>query len=430
MAQTLANFDTVLKDIYEGAIVSQIENNTRLLNSFNEMDAPTVDGRRVIFPLHIGRNSAVMSSAEGATLPTAGQQNFTDIHIPLRKTVGRINVTKDAMDASRSNRGAFKRAMTTEMEGLTRDVSDYRNEMLAGYGTGIVAKVGTSGASGTSHANIVLKDPGGFTGTVNANRFIQVGQTYALIRAGAVPSGGALLATGVTETGTFTSASFSSSATVTMTADDLIVRNASSTNTTLTSTDYLQPVMGLFGLVDDGTYVGTIHGVNRVTYPQFKSFVLAGVGALSLDSMQRAFDAAETKGQGNVTEMWCEHGVRRAYLTLLEADRRYINEYLRRPDGGTQAVTGKDITFGGIPFKVDRDMPYGTIVGIDKEVLERYVNVRGEWEDEDGNILLRSANTHDFTALWYMRDNFSVSRPNSCFRMDGITTTQLSIHID
>src|SRR5262249_7609057 len=158
--------------------------------------------------------------------------NYTDIHIPLRKTVGRINVTKDAMDASRSNRGAFKRAMTSEMEGLTRDVTDYRNEMLAGYGTGIVAKVGTTGSSRTTHTNLALKDPGGFVGTVNPNRFIQVGQTYALIRAGAVPSGGALTATGVTESGTFNQASFTASATVTPTADDLIVRNASSTNTT------------------------------------------------------------------------------------------------------------------------------------------------------------------------------------------------------
>jgi hypothetical protein len=44
--------------------------------------------------------------------------------------------------------------------------------------------------------------------------------------------------------------------------------------------------------------------------------------------------------------------------------------------------------------------------------------------------LSRSADTHDFTALWYMKDNFSCDRPNSNFRMDGITTTALAIHID
>jgi hypothetical protein len=162
----------------------------------------------------------------------------------------------------------------------------------------------------------------------------------------------------------------------------------------------------------------------------FKSFVLSSVGALSLDAMQRAFDAAETKGQGNVTEMWCEHSVRRAYLQLLEADRRYTSEKLMAPDGGTKAVKGSDVTFGGVPFRTERDFPYGYIVGVDNSVLQRYVNVRGEWEDEDGNVLFRSQNTHDFTALWYMKDNFSIDRPNTCFRMDGITITALAIHID
>ena len=76
-------------------------------------------------------------------------------------------------------------------------------------------------------------------------------------------------------------------------------------------------------------------------------------------------------------------------------------ENLRKPDGGTAAVKDTDITFGGVPFKTERDFPYGYIVGVDDSVMERYVNVRGEWEDEDGNILFRSQNTHDFTGLGF-----------------------------
>ena len=107
MPQTLSSWDAVLKEFYQDSVVSQIENKTRFLKSFGEQDAPTVDGRRVVFPLHIGRNAGVMSSVEGATLPTAGRQGYVDIHIPLRKTVGRINITKDVIDASRTNKGSF-----------------------------------------------------------------------------------------------------------------------------------------------------------------------------------------------------------------------------------------------------------------------------------------------------------------------------------
>jgi hypothetical protein len=425
MPQTLSSWDAVLKEWYEPSVVSQIENKVRLLQSFNEVDGPTVDGRRVVFPLHIGRNTGVMSSVEGATLPTAGRQNHVDVHIPLRKTVGRINVTKDVIDASRSNRGSFKRAMSTEMDGMVRDIADYRNEMLTGYGSGIVAQI--SGAAGANATTLTLKNPGGVTGTVNPNRFVIADQLLALVRNGAVI--GVYRVINPIESGSFNQMLVAANS-LTSADNDYLVRAASLGTTLVTSTDWQNPVMGILGLVDDGTFVRTLHGVDRITYPVWRSFVLASVGPLSLDALQRAFDAAETKGQGQVDKMWCEHSVRRAYLQLLEADRRYTSEKLLAPDGGTKAVKQKDITFGAVPLQTERDFPYGMIVGCDSETMERYVNVRGEWEDEDGNVLFRSQDTHDFTALWYMKDNFSCSRPNSSFRMDGITVTALAIHID
>lgn len=426
MAQTISSWDAVLKEFYEPLGQSQIENKTRILKSFGEADAPTVDGRRVVFPIHIGRNTGVMSSVEGATLPTAGRQNYIDVHIPLRKIVGRINITKDVIDASKSNRGSFKRAMATEMDGMVRDISDYRNEMLCGYGSGIIAQIAATASSTTTWT---LKNPGGFTGTTNANRYVIPGETVALVRAGAVLANSAVTVVSITESGIFDTIVVTANTASALTGDYL-VRAASTSTTAVTDTDWYNPPMGLFGLVDNATYAQVLHGVNRVTYPVFKSYVQASVGALSLDAMQRAFDAAEMKGQGTISEMWCEHSVRRAYLSLLEADRRYTAEKLLKPDGGTAAVKGGDVTFGGVPFKTERDFPYGFIVGLDTDTLQRYVNVRGQWEDEDGNILFRSANTHDFTALWYMKDNFSCDRPNSNFRMDGVSATALAIHVD
>ena len=317
--------------------------------------------------------------------------------------------------------------MSTEMDGLVRDIADYRNEMLTGYGTGVVA---TATGTAASAATITVDRPGDFAGTTNGNRFIQPGQLLALLDSSAANAVlGVYTVNSVTESGTYNT--FVAAAN-TLDADDgdILVRAAATGTALITDTDYQNAIMGIFGLVDDGTYVQTLHGVNRTSYPVFRSFVLSAVGALSLDALQRAFDAAEMKGQGSISEAWCEHGVRRAYLTLLEADRRYTSEKLSKPDGGTIAIKGGDITIGGVPMRTERDFPYGFLIGLDKDTMERYVNVRGQWEDEDGNILFRSQNTHDFTALWYMRDNFSCNRPNANFRMDGITTTALAIHVD
>src|SRR3990167_8258306 len=286
MAQTISSWDAVLKEFYEPLGQSQIENRTRILKSFGEADAPTVDGRRIVFPIHIGRNVGVMSSVENATLPTAGRQNFVDVHIPLRKIVGRINITKDVIDASRSNKGSFKRAMSTEMDGLVRDIADYRNEMLCGYGTGILAQV--SGSAGANAVTLTLKNPGGFTGTVNPNRYVIPGQLLALVRAGAVI--GVYTVVAPVESGSYNQITVAANA-LTSADNDYLVRAAATGTTAVTDTDWQNPPMGLFGLVDDGTYVQTLQGVNRVTYPVYRSYVQSSVGALSLDAMQRAFDA-------------------------------------------------------------------------------------------------------------------------------------------
>src|SRR3972149_1619387 len=200
MPQTRSSWDAILKEFYQDSNVSQIENKTRLLKSFGEQDAPTVDGRRVVYPLHIGRNTGVMSSVEQATLPTAGRQNFVDVHIPLRKIVGRINITKDVIDASRSNKGSFKRAMSTEMDGLVRDIADYRNEMLCGYGRGIVGG-GTGDAANAT--TITVDQPGGFSGTVNPNRFVQPNMRLGIIDAATGAVNGALTVVSAIESGSY-----------------------------------------------------------------------------------------------------------------------------------------------------------------------------------------------------------------------------------
>src|SRR3990167_11054661 len=90
--------------------------------------------------------------------------------------------------------------MATEMDGLVRDISDYRNEVLCGYGTGVLADLAGTESSATSWQ---LKDPGDFVGTVNPNRFIVPGMTIALVSAGAVVANSAVTVTSVTESGTY-----------------------------------------------------------------------------------------------------------------------------------------------------------------------------------------------------------------------------------
>ena len=54
--------------------------------------------------------------------------------------------------------------------------------------------------------------------------------------------------------------------------------------------------------------------------------------------------------------------------------------------------------------------------------------------DEDGSILQRigtGATAQDaFEAIYRIWDNFSIEKPNTCFRLDGVTATVVVAHID
>src|SRR5581483_6249279 len=68
-------------------------------------------------------------------------------------------------------------------------------------------------------------------------------------------------------------------------------------------------------------------------------------------------------------------------------------------DGGTQAGAFKaEYTFNGTPVKVDKDLPYGTLFGVNKSHLFWVPEVEGEWADDDGTVLFRVQNKDNYEA--------------------------------
>jgi hypothetical protein len=269
----------------------------------------------------------------------------------------------------------------------------------------------------------------GVAGATHGNRYLNVGDFVAVVSPlGVLRAGGSRRISDINAAGT--TATINAAADASYADDDFVVKAyGADAALTLENTEYQHPPMGLLGLVDDATYVATFHGISRGTYPIMRSPVIPAVGGLSLDVLQRAFDLSEQLGSAKISSMWCHHSVRRAYLALLEADRRYIGTNLMNPDGGTKAVKGKDIGFGDVPVKVAAMAPYGILWGLDKRFLVRYVNTEGEWMNEDGSILSRVNGVDAFEGTYRLFENNHNDRPNASFRLDGINATITVAHI-
>jgi hypothetical protein len=429
MAQDRVSFDAVLKDVYEGGIREVVPTKTPFLTKMQEGDNTMWSGREVVYPSKVGRNQGVGWATEMGALPTAGKQKYVDSRIPCRWMYGKISLSAQVMKSSEASRGSFAPAFQQEMDGLIKDLQNERGRAIWGTGQGILAFVNGAAASATQ----TLDNPGGYVGATNGARYINPGEIIGFVN----PATGALRANSIRTVQSFntTGTQIVLDSTFSSTDNDYIVRAHNTSVTDVSDTSYQKEIMGFGGLVDDGTFVQTLHNVNRTTYPIFQSAVLTGVGAWSADAMQRAIDVADQRGGGDISDIGMHQSLRRLYITSMETNRRYTGADLQSPDGGTKAAKGEMISFGGIPITVDKYAPYNTAFAFDFSGFRHYSLVKGEWAQEDGAILSRvgtgTSASDSFEAFYRIWDNFHNEYPNRCARLDGYTGTTITVvHID
>lgn len=421
----LTQWDPLFKEDYAPAIQNQLNAENQIQAFMEEEIADdSWTGREKVVPIKVGRNWSTGSIGAGGALPQAGRSAYADFKVDMRDVYGRVGFERYVIEQSRSKKGSWAQVIPQEMDGLVEDMAFRRNVMGWLYGSGILAKA--SGAH-TAATTITVTAPGNVTGATMANRYLFGDATSGMYIAFLNPTTPATIEATATITGVAAGGTqITVDTPVTCSANALIVMAQQATKNS-----YNKEPEGLLAGVDDGTYVATYHGLSRTTYPILKSHVVSSVGALSLDAIQQPIDAVSIKVGRSIDLFLCEHAVRRAYLALLEADRRYTGADLKSPDGGTAAAkkpTGKAITYGDIPIWADRDAPYGMLFGVNKASWVRYVLQAGKWADDDGSVLKWVAEFDQWTAFYFMLENYHCMFPSRNFRMEGITVNQLVVH--
>lgn len=366
--------------------------------------------------MHKTRNaSGVKAVSEGGGLPVAGQQGTVNMLVPTAFWEGRIQLTAQVMKASQTSRGAFISAMNLEQKGLVEDIARQRNRALAYYGSGTLAVI----ASGANSTTQTLKNPGGVTGTVNPVRFIQIGMIIAQ-----TDSSGTIVAT-ATVTDIPTASTIVTDVALNTTTGDLISIGTNSLGVDESSFG-LEP-MGILGIDDATTYVSNFDGIDASlsTNAFWRSYVNASTGPLSEDVLQRVTDNVWEVSGEVVNKAVCHVSVRREVIKLTQADRRYAGSAKPQNfDAGSAAGAFKDdITYNGVSYRPDKDFAYGTIALVNTDHLLYFPFVKGEWVDEDGDVLFRVQNTDAFEARYRQFENFGTDKRNALGRLDGVSAT-------
>lgn len=401
MAQNLTNFDEALKIDYLPAIREQLNNSTVLLSEVdvNERD---VSGKQWQLVAHHARNSGVGARADEGTLPNAGNQAYDNPYGTVKYNYGRIQVSGPTIKASRNDEGAIVRALESEIKGVTTDLKKDINFQMFSDGSAVRATINGDPGTGTTLTIHAEYSDSACDYQKYGTMYLQEGMLIDIIDD-----------SGTENDSDVTISSIDSDTQVTVSAaldtdiddDDNIVRAGAQSS----GTSY--EMMGLSGIVDDASYVTTLHNIDRSSNEWWKSSTFSnddnsGTNRdLTLDLMQEALTAVEKNG-GSTKLILTTHDLRDTYASLVVSDKRHVNTM--ELDGGW---TG--LEFNGIPLVPDVDCPPNTMFFLDTDHLFRMQMSDFDWMDQDGAILNRVADTDAYEAVLYLYADMATDKPRA-----------------
>lgn len=420
------------KDVFEDGIAEGVNNTNPLQDVFKREKVDYAGGKGVTFEAHTGRNPSPMFTQEGAAFAGAGSQRHINGNIDVRKMMARLRLTAEAMDDSVSSEAAWRSAKKDEMTRIIDDIARREEFAVSSDGKGVFCLL--QGDPGTSSTTIEVDSPGNIAGANFGNRYLQVGMYLAAIN----PADGSIRAgiskiVDVNEDGTdYTAAAVTDTA---WADNDYLVQAANALVTDTADTAYEKAYWGLPALIDDGTNRAQYFGIQRSLAPSYKSYVVASAGALSTDAMQRTADVIYQKLGGEVDLLLMHPSVRREFLKLTVADRRYgpAASDKSQSDPGTVAFKQGDLSIGEVTVKAIRTLGLNQVYFLDTQRMgaKQYVAEAGRFVDDDGSILVRDgvgdSARHAFEVWWFARKQNFVANPAVCARWDGVTGQTLVV---
>jgi len=309
-----------------------------------------------------------------------------------------IQLTDYAIQAGKNSKEYLVDLLQGEYEGAKNDMQRQLSRQGYGNGSGVICRV-----DAVSTADLTLDRP-------------MVGKNPAdYLEAGAAGIGSNVMfdssATTATSEAYTSVAAIDSESEITVAsgtgieAEDYMFLAHYKDGATSTVSNRGSEVMGLKGLIDDGTHVATLQDLARATYIWWKSYANDSATARSLTEEIMFDTMLEAKKKGDPKLILTSYDLFGAYGRLLAADRRYTDTMELK--GGFTGVKYNDLAL--VP---DYDAPFKDMFFIDQDTLSVEELTPMSFLDSDGNILSRSATTAAFSATLRYYANLAISAPN------------------
>lgn len=411
MPATMTTVSSILKEVYEGKVREQINNDVvalRRIEKTSEGVTSEVGGKYVTFPIHTKRNSGVGARIELEALPVAGQQAFNAARVALKYLYGLVRLSGQTMELADKNFQAFASALDLEMSGLKNDLAKDLNRQVYGDATGVIATTTAVGV-GALNANPfnVLANTG--------SQYLELGfqvDIWDAAQAALKASNRQVTAINVT-----TGATIFDGAAVNTVVGDVMVRTGSGIRGASASNPVAnRELTGLKAIVA----AGIVFNIDAATEPKWQSVVDSNAGtnrALSEGLMILQVDRCRANGD-TPTVIFTNLGVRRAYFNLLTQQRRFTGTM--EFDGGFKGLAFSTDK-GDIPVVVDVDCPYNTMYFINEPNMKVFRSEDFSFMNRDGSNWQRVIGFDAYEATMYSYQELATHRRNVHAVMRDIT---------
>jgi hypothetical protein len=381
--QTLAAADAILKDLYVGPIVEQLNYKTYMLDQI-QRDVDSVDhtGRRAIVPVHTGRNRGRGSRGDNSTLPVAGMQTWQDAIIPIRYLYYAMEITDPAIEASKTNEGAFINLLKAETQGVANDMKKDVNRQVYGDGTGLLAGVRANSTTTTVNVDSV--------------QYIKIGDPVDVV----LKSTGALGAGPIGVVGDTVTGRSNTAGSETITLATGVAGTVTTSYGVYVAGSYGKEMDGLRNIVSTGR---TLHSINSATAgnefwnASFYQSASSGVAGESL--FEQLADSVGETGQGNVEAFITSRGIKRRLADTYQSQKRFNDAQAVNVHGGYTAIMVNEV-----PVISDDDCPKGNIFGIDKGSLKWFEQTKPGWLEQQNSGIFHLKDAYVASSAGYKQN--------------------------
>ena len=412
--------DQLLKRVYTDEVLDWFyNNNAEILSQLDSIKLiPVATGDGFYWPFKFQSGWNVGAPPESGNVPVAKAATAPQGRVRNAWVVGNVELSY-LLAAAGQGAGAWKSIVKEEMASNISNMTKLLNIYFAGtHGTGRIGQVEAATSSSTSFVGklpvgttlmrpkmrigIFDSDDASTSGSEDDDEIIQK----------VVPT---------TRTVTLQNAQ-------TLDADDHVYISGAYGSEMVPN--------GLLGLIDDGTYLTTLHNVSRSTYEEMKAVINSNSGTtrdLSEDLLIRSMYDVFQKSGLYPTDLWMNTGQAEKFAAFMRPDRRIA--------GGTGEGDSYTAGFKKLKFVLGSevvtvtpctDITPRTVYGVHKPSLRRIGEKRPRWLEGyqgEGSFFVQSADTNgrlmSQAATSICFSNVANLRPDAHFRIDDLSDPQL-----